>query len=416
MSSRVEDSREENRKRDRETRDRDRHRESDDRRRSRSRSTDKRRDYNERRRRSPDRRDRDRHRDDDDRRRRSPDRRDRDRDDDKKRDDDRRKDNHDKPVVSRKEDKVEQKVKEGEMKERPMAGVYIPPFKLAAMRAAMDKSSAEYQRMTWDALKKSINGLVNKVSVSNIQNIVMELFRENLVRGRGLLCRSLMRAQHGYPDFSNVYSALVAIINTKMPENGELLLKRLVEQFKRAHRRNDKAVCISTSKFIAHLTNQQICGVILPLELLTFVLHQPSEENVEISVEFMKSSGQILSELSPKGVNVIFERLRAILHEGNIDIRVQYMIENLYTIRRTKWAEFPGVPEGLDLVDEDDQITHDSISLESVYDVEEGLNYFKADPEFAVTRSSSTKSSPSGTPGNSAHFVRRIVYKFSIIY
>ena len=38
-----------------------------------------------------------------------------------------------------------------------------------------DKSSKEYQRMTWEALKKSINGLVNKVNVSNIANIIEEV-------------------------------------------------------------------------------------------------------------------------------------------------------------------------------------------------------------------------------------------------
>ena len=38
--------------------------------------------------------------------------------------------------------------------------------------------------MTWTALKKSINGLINKVNVSNIKSIVAELFAENLVRGR----------------------------------------------------------------------------------------------------------------------------------------------------------------------------------------------------------------------------------------
>ena len=43
----------------------------------------------------------------------------------------------------------------------------VPPFKLAQMMAqADDKSSAEYQRLTWDALRKSINGLVNKVSAA----------------------------------------------------------------------------------------------------------------------------------------------------------------------------------------------------------------------------------------------------------
>lgn len=45
-------------------------------------------------------------------------------------------------------------------------GVYIPPFKLAQMMKDVDdKSSVAYQRMTWDALRKSINGLVNKVCV-----------------------------------------------------------------------------------------------------------------------------------------------------------------------------------------------------------------------------------------------------------
>lgn len=44
--------------------------------------------------------------------------------------------------------------------------------------------SLAYQRMSWEALKKSINGLINKVNVSNIVNIIQELLQENIVRGR----------------------------------------------------------------------------------------------------------------------------------------------------------------------------------------------------------------------------------------
>lgn len=36
----------------------------------------------------------------------------------------------------------------------------------------------QYQRMTWDALRKSINGLVNKVNASNIKHILPEVFAE----------------------------------------------------------------------------------------------------------------------------------------------------------------------------------------------------------------------------------------------
>jgi pre-mRNA-splicing factor CWC22 len=46
----------------------------------------------------------------------------------------------------------------------------------------------------WENLRKSLNGIVNKVNVSNISNIVMELFNENLIRGRGLLIKSIMKA------------------------------------------------------------------------------------------------------------------------------------------------------------------------------------------------------------------------------
>jgi hypothetical protein len=54
----------------------------------------------------------------------------------------------------------------------------------------------------------------------------------------------------------------------------------------------------------------------------------------------------------------IFERLRGILHEGEIDKRVQYMIEVAMEVRKAKFKDNPMIPEGLDLVEEDDQITH----------------------------------------------------------
>ncbi len=53
---------------------------------------------------------------------------------------------------------------------------------------------------------------------------------QNLVRGRGLFCRSIMKSQMASPTFSPVYAALVAVINTKFPEIGDLLLNRIVLQ------------------------------------------------------------------------------------------------------------------------------------------------------------------------------------------
>ena len=45
-----------------------------------------------------------------------------------------------------------------------IGGAYIPPAKLRMMQAQVqDKNSVAYQRIAWEALKKSINGLINKV-------------------------------------------------------------------------------------------------------------------------------------------------------------------------------------------------------------------------------------------------------------
>ena len=58
----------------------------------------------------------------------------------------------------------------------------------------------------------------------------------------GIFCRSVMKAQMASPNFSHVYAALISVINTKMPEIGELILKRLIVTFRRAYKRNIKVV------------------------------------------------------------------------------------------------------------------------------------------------------------------------------
>ena len=121
-------------------------------------------------------------------------------------------------------------------------GMYIPPARLRAMQeaASADKTSAEYQRLSWDALRKSITGIVNRVNITNIKLIVPELFSENLIRGRGLFARSIMKAQAASLPFTPVFAALVAILNTKLPQVGELVLTRIISQFRKSFKRNNK--------------------------------------------------------------------------------------------------------------------------------------------------------------------------------
>uniref|UniRef100_A0A8C8RA91 Pre-mRNA-splicing factor CWC22 homolog n=1 Tax=Pelusios castaneus TaxID=367368 RepID=A0A8C8RA91_9SAUR len=261
-------------------------------------------------------------------------------------------------------------------------GAYIPPAKLRMMQEQItDKNSLAYQRMSWEALKKSINGLVNKVNVSNIENIIHELLQENIVRGRGLLSRSILQAQSASPIFTHVYAAVVAIINSKFPNIGELILKRLILNFRKGYRRNDKQLCLTASKFVAHLINQNVAHEVLCLEMLTLLLERPTDDSIEVAIGFLKECGLKLTEVSPRGINAIFDRLRHVLHESKIDMRVQYMIEVMFAVRKDGFKDHPVIPEGLDLVEEEDQFTH-MLPLEDDYNQEDVLNVFKMDPDF----------------------------------
>uniref|UniRef100_A0A8D3BRE4 Pre-mRNA-splicing factor CWC22 homolog n=1 Tax=Scophthalmus maximus TaxID=52904 RepID=A0A8D3BRE4_SCOMX len=253
-------------------------------------------------------------------------------------------------------------------------GAYIPPAKLRMMQQQIsDKSSLAYQRMSWEALKKSINGLINKVNVSNIINIIQELLQENIIRGRGLLARSVLQAQAASPIFTHVYAAVVAIINSKFPNIGELILKRLIMAFRRSYRRNQKLQCQTASKFVAHLLNQNVAHELLCLEMLNLLLERPTDDSVEVTISFLKECGLKLTEVSPRAINAIFERLRNVLHESTIDKRVQYMIEVMFAIRKDGFKDHPMIPDGLDQVDEDDQFTH-VMALDDEYTTEDILS------------------------------------------
>ncbi|GAA5879328.1 hypothetical protein JCM1840_006949 [Sporobolomyces johnsonii] len=265
-------------------------------------------------------------------------------------------------------------------------GAYIPPHRLRAMMAeqeAEDKEGAEYQRLSWEALRKSINGLINKVNTSNIKLLVPELFGENLVRGRGLFVRSVMRAQASSLPFTPIFAALVAIVNTKLPQIGELLLHRLIHQFRRSYKRNDKPTMTATTTFLAQLVNQQVAHPVVALQMLVLLLERPTDDSVEIAVSFMREVGAFLAEESARANNGIFDRFRTILNESGIDKRVQYMVEVLFQVRKDKYKDNPIIPEGLDLVEEEDMITH-RISLDDEVQVQEMLNVFKFDPEYAA--------------------------------
>lgn len=289
-----------------------------------------------------------------------------------------------KPLTDEEKQELAKKEYERLMEKSRSGGTYIPPARLRALQKdmSMDKASKEYQRQAWEALKKSINGLINKANTGNLRQIIPELFQEDLVRGRGAFCNSLMRAQAASLPYSAMFASLVAVVVSKLPQVGQLLINRLTSRFAKAYRRNDKAVCLSCVHFIAHLTNQAVVEEKLVMQMLLLLLQNPTDDSVEIAVALTREVGAYLQENNRPVADLIFTQFREILQTGDIDKRTMYAVEVLFQTRKDAFKDNVAVSETLDLVEEEDKYTLKAPDLDSQIDLEQGLNIFKFDPDY----------------------------------
>ena len=278
-------------------------------------------------------------------------------------------------------------------------GVYVPPFKRKQMeKEAREKSlnadheenpptndapernpSLQEQRQKWEDLKKVINGTINRLNTKTIKELIHNLFQNaNLIRAKGILAKAVLRAAMTSPAYAPVYASLVAVINTKLPEIGELILIRSILTFRRSYARQDRGVTMSITNFLGCLFNQGLCHELLCLQLLTILLEgDPTDDSVDVAIQFTKVVGSALMESSPAGVHAVMERFRSLLHDGRIGRRVQFKIEELIKIRKNRFQDYPSLEEDLDLVEREEQIMFEIGLDDEDLDKQEALDVFR---------------------------------------
>ena len=285
-------------------------------------------------------------------------------------------------------------------------GVYIPPFKRRQMEEQKRKEEAEAarqeegevdakdgadmavsiheQRQKWEDLKKAINGTINRLNSKTIKDLIHALFQNaNLIRGKGLLAKSVLRAATTSPTYAPVYASLVAVLNTKLPEIGELVLVRSILVFRKSYARQDRSLTMSIINFIGCLFNQGLCHELLCLQLLTVLLDgDPTDDSVDVAVQLTKVVGMALTEISPAGIHAVMERFRNLLHDGSVNRRVQYKIEELMKIRKKRFKDYPTLVEELDLVERDEQIMFEIGLDDEGLNKEDGLDVFAYDENY----------------------------------
>lgn len=261
-------------------------------------------------------------------------------------------------------------------------GTYLPPAKRVKSEK-FDVGSEDYQRQQWDENKKKITGLINKANATNVTIIVKELFQCNLVRYKGLFASALIKAQEISPTFTDVYAALLAVINSRIRTIGSLVVNRIILQYRVSFVNNSKAKCLALAKFIAHLTNQEVVHEVLGFQLIDHLIDKPTPSSIEIAVTFIRECGAKLDQLNSPYLFEVFRTLRDLTLENDFDTRTHNMIDLIHVIRKDKFKDYPSIKPSLDLLDEDDRITHTiELAGPKKEDFHMDLNYFKFDSKW----------------------------------
>jgi pre-mRNA-splicing factor CWC22 len=276
--------------------------------------------------------------------------------------------------------------------------LYVPPHRRqeAAVSSSAELNSTNspaFQQEAWRALSRSITGVVNKVSKDNLEQSAIELFRENLVRGRGLLARSLMRTQQVDPDLTPVLAALVSRINKDLPTVVDLLCHRLVVQWNRAYLRKDWRYVENASRFLGWLFLLQVIEVDLIYQLLLKHLtsEKRSDEDIDQAAKLFRGTFRVMSLRERRSfheqVLTPFRDLLAMDDEAfRLSTRSQAVLESclkeVQGWERRKDSE-EVIPAYLVLFELNQQETHE-LDLEAKYATEDALDRYAFDPDYDI--------------------------------
>lgn len=274
---------------------------------------------------------------------------------------------------------------------------YVPPHRREAPSAPPIEGevsvSAELQKAMWDALSRSIVNIFNRLNKSNVEEIATELFRENIIRGRGIVAQTAMRTQHANPDLTPPLAALLARIHKDCPVVVELLCRRLVLEWNLSYRRKDWLRVKNTQTFLCWLYMFYVVneGVLFEILLRLLSSERRTDEDIDLASHLFQDSFKALAERCRKPFHQeilpIFRDLLAMDNEDSrLSVRSQTVLENclkqVQSWEKVKDQE-PLLPEQYLFFELDEEGEHRcELELSESYPAEPQLDRFAVDPHF----------------------------------
>lgn len=234
----------------------------------------------------------------------------------------------------------------------------------------------------WTGLARDIDSICAAAASSpTLRRHSVDLFRLNIVRGRGLVARSVLSRAMRQPQAAAPLAALVGVLNLQLPQVGGLVAARTAALFKRAYLRNDGRGVDAAAAFLAELVRFAVATDTVLLQVFQLLLERPSDDTVRVATALLRRLGSWMDAHAPAAADMIWGRLRDVLHEGQALAQAMRRITELMRARRDGLG--PAVPRHLDVVPAEDVQPHD-VDLAEPQPVEAHLDWFDPTEDVAA--------------------------------
>lgn len=200
----------------------------------------------------------------------------------------------------------------------------------------MEQLSANWHHSTtneWARLKTSIDLLVDKANKDNIGIISVELLKLNLYRGKFLFVKKIMRTSKRHDKPAWILASLVNIINWKIPEIGEILINKMIVEFKNDYISN-RPIKID---LLCELVNYKVLNSLIMLEILQLLMTNITNDTISLTTKILKFNGAIFP------ANVLYpiiDKLRSLVNEGELNDYNIKEVNKLLEIRKRGFRNF----------------------------------------------------------------------------
>lgn len=220
--------------------------------------------------------------------------------------------------------------------------------------ATIQDEDIKFQRENWEMIRSHVSPIISNLTMDNLQESHRDLFQVNILIGRNIICKNVvdftLNKQNGR--LIPALSALIALLNSDIPDIGETLAKELMLMFVQQFNRKDYVSCGNILQCLSILFLYDVIHEIVILQILLLLLEKNS---LRLVIAVMKICGWKLALVSKKTHDMIWEKLRYILQTQELSSTLRESLETLFEIRQ---KDYKSGSQGLFILDPTSYTVH----------------------------------------------------------